>query len=68
MARKSYAEQNRKADAKRLRVALNKLLDVAGGYGIATPMQILNVALDCDVQPSDLEGAYFDATETAGDE
>jgi len=50
------------------RNALTDLICTAHGYGIATSEQIAQVASKHDMEPWKLEGFYFDATETAGDE
>jgi len=48
--------------------ALAALVEVANGYGTATPAQVLEVATRYEIEPWDLEGMYFDATETAGEQ
>jgi len=48
--------------------ALMALVELAGGYGVATTEQIAQVAQAYGLECWEMEGLYFDATETAGEE
>jgi hypothetical protein len=60
--------KQQKQEAARRNAALLALVEVARGYGTATPAQVAQVAAEHDMEPWDLEGMYFDATETAGEQ
>jgi hypothetical protein len=51
-----------------LQSALAALVELANGYGKATSDQIAQVAAKYEMECWNLEGMYFDATETAGED
>jgi hypothetical protein len=51
-----------------MKAAVNELFEVAGGYEVATPEQILAVANAFSVEPWALEGFYFDEGAQAANE